>query len=62
MDAWAQKTEGHPVSCRVCGRTIPVREQFYYVTQLDRDESGNEQPVCYLHCGGGKVHAEYTTF
>lgn len=53
MDAWAQRTDGHPVPCFICGRMIPPGELYYYVTAYDRID-GREPPVCYLHVDGAK--------
>lgn len=49
MDAWAERPADVEVPCAVCAKDIPVNEVYYYVTQLDRDESGREQPVCWRH-------------
>ncbi len=50
MDAWASafpRISDGP--CAVCEEPILGKEVCYYVTQLDRDEDGNEQPVCWRH-------------
>ncbi len=50
MDAWAQTFPRVPDGpCAVCEEPIPGKEVCYYVTQLDRDEDGHEQPVCWRH-------------
>jgi hypothetical protein len=61
MDAWASTlpwvcdTWGHTHSpmadqpCAVCREPLKAGEVCYYVTQLDRDEQGSEQAVCWRH-------------
>lgn len=50
MDAWAQRpAEKEGATCDACTKGIPAGELYYYVTQLDRDENGREQPVCWRH-------------
>jgi hypothetical protein len=50
MDAWAQCiADDDGATCAVDAKDIPAGEVYYYVTQLDRDENGNEQPVCWRH-------------
>ncbi len=63
LDAWASTlpwicdTPGHshspitgqPCAVEECGQPLRAGEQCYYVTQLDRDEQGNEQAVCWRH-------------
>jgi hypothetical protein len=63
MDAWASTlpwtcdTAGHthspmadqPCAIKDCHEPLKANEQCYYVTQLDRDEQGNEQAVCWRH-------------
>lgn len=50
MDGWAQRpaNAGGEI-CAVCDKDIPAGELLYYVVQLDRDENGREQPVCWRH-------------
>jgi hypothetical protein len=40
---------GQPCAIQSCGQPLKAREECYYVTQLDRDECGNEQAVCWRH-------------
>lgn len=63
LDAWASTlpwtcgTAGHthsPMANQVCAiedcmQLLKAGEECYYVTQLDRDEHGNEQAVCWRH-------------
>ena len=52
MDAWAERPADETTTCAIDPlHTIPVGEVYYYVTELDRDENDNEQPVCWRHVG-----------
>lgn len=54
MNAWAQKVDDRPNRCKVCSEYIEAGEQFYYVTELERDARGNEKPVCFRHVKGAR--------
>lgn len=59
MDAWASTIPwaegnhspmvGQPCAVEDCREPLKAGEVCYYVTQLDRDEHGNEQAVCWRH-------------
>lgn len=49
MDAWAQTFPKPGQRCAVCDDRLYAEEVAYYVTQLDRDANGDEQPVCAKH-------------
>lgn len=51
MHAWAQTFVDDVTACSVelCQKPMLPGEVVYYVTELDRDENGREQPVCWRH-------------
>ena len=42
-------TVNQPCAIVDCGEPLLARESCYLVTQLDRDEQGREQYVCWRH-------------
>lgn len=61
FDAWAESTPlendapgggpriGDPCAGPGCDDHLRRDEVYYYVTQLERDAQGREQPVCWRH-------------